>query len=132
MMHTLRRSAAVATAAAIALPLGCVSDRAPLDPGEAAACVLPLDALRRGATPVFIRGLTFMPDTVRIRAGGTVVWINCEEDAAHAHTATAATASWGSPVLAPGESWEHSFGERGSHVYTCLPHSFMHGVIRVD
>jgi plastocyanin len=127
------RRRALACLCALALSsTGCISERSPTAAAESAECVLPLAALRRGAVPVLIRDLAFVPDTLRIAAGSTVVWVNCEDDDAHAHTATASNSAWGSPVLDRGAAWEHTFTVPGEYDYVCLPHSFMRGVVRVE
>jgi plastocyanin len=111
----------------------CVSDRSTTAPlGDTADCAMPLDALRQGAVPVLIRDLAFVPDTVRVRPGGVIVWVNCEATDVGPHTATAAGGEWGSPLLQRGESFMMSFPAAGDHDYFCLPHSAMRGVIRVE
>lgn len=112
---------------------GCFSDRSIVDiPAELATCIVPLDAVARGDALVFVRSQTFLPQTVRVRAGGTVTWINCEAAGAEAHTSTADDGEWDSPLLQSGESFSHPFPEAGRFDYTCLPHPFMRGVVLVE
>jgi plastocyanin len=118
---------------AFLLLASCVSDRSVTGPpGDAADCIMPLDALRQGAVPVLIRDFAFVPDTVRVRPGGIVVWVNCEATEVGPHTATAVSDAWGSPLLERGESFMMTFPSAGDHDYFCLPHSAMRGVVRVE
>jgi plastocyanin len=94
--------------------------------------------------------LRFDPETVVIPVGTTVRWIN---DSPMPHTATgdpeqnplAATnpdyvtlpdgaEPWGSALLQPGETYEHTFSTPGEYRYICIPHvmSGMHGTIQVE
>ncbi|CAN5891330.1 hypothetical protein BH23GEM9_BH23GEM9_01880 [soil metagenome] len=110
----------------------CVSDRTLLDPaGAAVTCDLPLDAIRRGDVIVLIRGFSFVPDTVHVRQGRSVTWVNCEPAATEAHTATAREADWTSPLLQRGDVFSHTFDSVGTFDYFCLPHSVMQAVVRV-
>jgi plastocyanin len=118
---------------AFLLLASCVSDRSATAPsGGAADCTMPLDALRQGAVPVLIRDFAFVPDTVRVRSGGIVVWVNCDATDVGPHTATAVSGAWGSPLLERGESFMMTFPSAGDHDYFCLPHSSMRGVVRVE
>lgn len=82
--------------------------------------------------------LRFDPDHLTIRAGETVVWLN---DSVLPHTATGDPAqnpvadshpeyitlpdgagAWGSPLLQPGESFQHTFLVPGAYRYICIPH----------
>lgn len=131
-MRIRLRGVAAITAAGFLLHAGCVSDRTTGPPATVAECSMPLDALRQGAVPVLIRDFAFVPDTVRVRAGATVVWVNCESTDVGPHTATAEDGDWGSPLLQRGEAYATTFSEVGDHDYFCLPHSVMRGVVRVE
>lgn len=128
--------AAALTAAVASGPLlgGCFSDRSIADiPDDLVTCVVPMEAVARGDALVFIRDLTFLPQTVRIRAGRGVTWVNCEGGAdAHAHTSTADGGSWDSPLFQSGESFSQQFPAAGEFDYGCLPHPFMRGVVIVE
>lgn len=82
--------------------------------------------------------LRFEPDHLTIRAGETVLWLN---DSVLPHTATGDPAqnpvaashpeyialpggaeAWGSPLLQPGESFQHAFLVPGEYRYICIPH----------
>ncbi|WP_232833905.1 plastocyanin/azurin family copper-binding protein [Saliphagus sp. LR7] len=96
---------------------------------------------------------TFEPQTVMIDSGETVTWTN-ESDIEHTVTAyedeipegAAYFASGGfeseraarsrvkEGLIAPGETYEHTFDHPGTYGYFCIPHegSGMVGTIRVE
>ena len=111
----------------------CFSDRSPVAPPAGAAdCVLPLQPVARGDAIVLIRGQQFLPDTVRVRSGEAVTWVNCEEAGADPHTSTALDGQWDSPLLHRGDFFTYSFADPGNVGYLCLPHSHMRGVVIVE
>lgn len=118
---------------ALATALSCFSDRsavtAPLDENE---CSIPGDAIGPNRTVVLIRGFAFHPDTVRIRPGTTVTWVNCEVNNQESHTTSADGGAWDSSLLAPGESFAREFAADGSFSYFCRPHPSMRGAVIVD
>ncbi len=114
----------------------CFSDRQSITepPGGDAACRIPVTSPIFGSTRalIAIRGFSFQPDTVRIRAGTVVTWVNCEPETADAHTSTSEDELWDSPFLAPGESYTRTFAAAGTFDYFCVPHPFMRGVVIVE
>ncbi len=96
--------------------------------------------------------LTFDPETATIQTGGTVAWAN-ESGIDHTVTAyedeipdeAAYFASGGfeseraarnrvnEGLIAPGETYEHTFDQPGTYGYFCIPHesSGMVGTVRV-
>jgi plastocyanin len=72
---------------------------------------------------IVIDGMRFIPQTVEVKPGDTVVWRNKDP---FPHTATA-TASGGpaSPVIAAGASWRFKAGKPGTYPYLCTLHSTM-------
>jgi plastocyanin len=117
----------------VCLVAGCFSDRpdpAALPPD--AECTVPVHAFGQDRALVVVREFRFLPDTVRVRRGTTVVWSNCEPPAREAHTVTAADASWTSPLLPAGSHYERRFDATGTVDYTCGPHPHMRGVVVVE
>lgn len=114
----------------------CFSDRDVTGPptSGAAACSIPLSSPIFGSTGtlVAIRGFSFQPDTIRVRPGTVVTWINCEPPTVDAHTTTSADEVWDSPFLAPGESYTRTFPAAGTFDYFCVPHPFMRAVVIVE
>ena len=97
-----------------------------------AAAVLFLAAVALGAAAaeVRIRDYKFVPETVTIKAGGTVKWVNDEKRASHSILFT----SGGIPEserLFAGDAWERRFDKPGTYPYTCGPHPEMKGTVIV-
>ena len=77
----------------------------------------------------------YIPSTLNISAGTTVVWEN--NDAA-AHLATSGTPDGGpdgifdSGMIMGGATYEYEFAETGEFVYYCLVHPWMLGTVIVE
>lgn len=80
---------------------------------------------------VEMTGLTFTPDTLKVRPGSTVVWTNTDKVA---HTVTGGLASsaesakqlfGASSLLTAGESWQRNFDVAGTFDYFCAVHPRM-------
>lgn len=138
---------------------GSASDEQAATPAlEATPCAGPATPLS-SASPVgspapapivkMTNQLRFEPDHLAIRVGETVTWVN---DSVLPHTATGdpaqnpvatshpeyvqlpdGAAPWGSALLQPGESFQHTFDSPGEYHYICIPHvlSGMRGTITV-
>jgi plastocyanin len=76
---------------------------------------------------VRIQGFTFQPAEVRIRAGGTVTWVN-EDPATHDATGD----SWTTGPLPASASATVTFRTPGVYTYRCTIHPSMTGTIYVD
>jgi plastocyanin len=77
---------------------------------------------------VSIPGKVFVPGTLDVLVGDTVVWRNGD---ATTHTVTADNDSFDSGFLSPGATFAETFSKPGLYVYHCTIHKFMHGVVRV-
>jgi plastocyanin len=130
----VKRARIAVPAIALLTVWSCFSDRqAVLDPGDdSPECRIPGSAIGTNRAVVLIRGFRFLPDTVRIRAGGTITWVNCEAENVPSHTSTSSTGVWDSGLIAPGESHAETFGSAGSFSYSCVPHPTMRGVVIVS
>ena len=131
-------SSALVLAFAVAAGMaGCFSERAkasgPVGP-TTGACRIPIGSPIIGATGalVAIQNFTFFPETLHVKPGTTVTWMNCEPETGEAHTSTADAGTWDSPFLSPGATYSHTFGGTGRFDYHCVPHPFMKGVVVVD
>jgi plastocyanin len=77
----------------------------------------------------------FIPSSVSIMKGDTVVWSN---DDSAAHTVTSGSPADGpsgmfdSSLLIGGKSFEHTFDSSGSVDYFCMVHPWMTGSIQVS
>lgn len=75
----------------------------------------------------------FKPENVIIKNGGTVKWVNNDENK-HIF-ATISLISAGvirSPSVEPGQSWEYKFERPGEYFYICFIHRSMKGKITVE
>jgi plastocyanin len=82
-----------------------------------------------GAVAVSIVDFTYVPGSVEITAGTTVIWTNNDSVP---HTVTAPDGSFDSGNLSPGESWSFTFREPGDFAYACLYHPQMQGSVTVS
>lgn len=76
-----------------------------------------------------IKGLAFHPDTVLVRPGTTIRWVNHDP---LAHSSTSSDELWDSPLIDPVASWQRLFDRSGRFAYHCTPHPFMKGLIIVS
>jgi plastocyanin len=71
----------------------------------------------------------FDPAEITVKAGTTVVWDWKGRDK---HSATADDGSFDSGVKqGAGQRWEHKFDAPGDYPYSCTPHPFMTGRVKV-
>jgi plastocyanin len=73
-----------------------------------------------------------VPSDLRVKAGSSVTWLNCEPAGTPSHTSTSDQGVWQSPLLAPGETFTRVFGTPGVFSYHCDPHPFMLGSVTVS
>ncbi|HSR50215.1 MAG TPA: cytochrome P460 family protein [Acidobacteriota bacterium] len=72
--------------------------------------------------------LAYSPQTLTVKVGTTVTWIN--EDP-FPHTATADDGSFDTGTIASKQRASVTFNDPGTFPYTCTPHPFMKGTIKV-
>src|SRR5271165_2930766 len=70
---------------------------------------------------VHIKGFKFVPETLEVAKGDTVMWIN---DDIVPHTATA-NGIFDSKGLDQGKSWSYIAGKTGTYPYICTFHQTM-------
>ncbi|HSA94108.1 MAG TPA: cupredoxin family copper-binding protein [Terriglobales bacterium] len=85
------------------------------------------EAARPQTHTVLIKGFEFLPPTLEVRSGDTVIWKN--EDIVP-HTATAEN-DFDSGGLDKGESWKFVARKKGSFPYICDYHPTMKGSLIV-
>ncbi len=133
----MRYGRGLIVAAAVAALVGaCFSERASgpsaTVTGTTPCGVSDITALEgSGKAVVFIKDFAFHPDTVRVRPGTTVVWLNCDTRA-DPHTTTADAGAWASDFLTVGSTFARRFDQAGEFGYHCTPHPFMKGTVVVD
>ena len=79
---------------------------------------------------VSIDQMKFIPQTVKVRPGTTVKWVNRERRNNH----SILFEKEGLPEserFFPGESWQRTFSKPGIYPYICGPHPEMTGVVEV-
>lgn len=72
---------------------------------------------------------TFVPDSVTIKVGETVTWVNNES---YAHDVVSDDGLFRSPKLATGEKFSYTFMKEGTYTYICGIHPFMHATVIVS
>jgi plastocyanin len=77
---------------------------------------------------VVMQGLLYVPETLTVRPGDVVVWVNKDP---FPHTATAAGAFDSGPI-APGKSWRFTARKTGTYPYLCTLHTTMKGTLKVE
>ena len=83
------------------------------------------------ANTVVMKDLDFGPMKLSVKKGTEVTFSN--QDTAR-HTVTfddSANTSASSQLIAPGDSYKHTFTQAGTYTYHCTPHPFMKAVIEV-
>ena len=80
-----------------------------------------------GAVKIVIRDFKYVPETVTVRAGSRVTWVN---DDMAPHTATA-TDRFDTGTLQKGDSKALTLSKGGSYSYICEFHPFMKATVVV-
>lgn len=78
---------------------------------------------------VVIEGMKFVPESIAVKPGDTVVWVNKD---LFPHTATAQDRTFDSGELASNASWKYIASKPGKYVYVCTLHPTMKGTLVVD
>ena len=113
--------------------VSCLSERDGSEPvGVEGECRIPLSAIGANKAVVAIRDFAFFPDTIRVRPGTDVTWVNCETTVQDFHTSTSSTGQWSSGAINRGEFYTRRFDGNGSFEYFCEPHPFMRGAVIVQ
>jgi plastocyanin len=87
--------------------------------------------VRSGRVPIEYRNITIKPDTVRVRAGSTLVWTN-EDPLQHNVTSVKGRQHFASPNFGQGHSFEVRVTRTGVIDYECTIHPVtMNGAIEV-
>ena len=105
---------------------GCSSYPAPSASGTSTPAPAP------AADTVTIKGFTFSPSTLTVKAGTTVTWTN-QDRVPHSVVAdTGSPAAFASDTVASGGSYTFTFTQAGSYPYHCSIHPSMTGMILVQ
>ena len=82
-----------------------------------------------GTLQVVIEGMQFSPQSLVVKSGDTVVWVNKD---AFAHDATAIDGSFKTKPIAPMDSWKFKADKKGAFAYICTIHTTMKGSLTVE
>jgi plastocyanin len=75
---------------------------------------------------VIIKNLTFIPDTLTIKTGETVTWVNSDD---RDHTVNGSGLKSGN--IKPGRTYSFTFTKAGDYTYGCSYHPRMRGTVTV-
>ena len=78
---------------------------------------------------VMIQNFTFIPDTLTVKAGTNITWIN--QDSA-VHDVTSDSGAFSSPDLNKDDKYTYNFTKTGEYSYYCQEHPSMKGKIIVQ
>jgi len=77
---------------------------------------------------VTIQFFQFKPQTVEVKAGDDIVFVNRD---LIEHTATASNNAFDSKSIGAGQSWKWTARAPGEYDYICSIHPYMHGTLTV-
>lgn len=75
---------------------------------------------------VKIKDSHFRPRDLIVQVGDSVRWRNLGEQP---HTTTSTTGDWDSGIMDPGETFDFTFDQAGTFIYTCTIHNFRARVV---
>lgn len=85
-----------------------------------------------------IEGSRYIPSTLTVRVGDSIVWVNKDlfphtatSSAAATSAAPSASAVFDSQAIAPEQAWTYKASAKGDYAYVCLYHPTMKGTLRV-
>jgi plastocyanin len=119
--------------AGVVIAAACFSEHSSMTaPDLSALCNVAPGPGVGGSTLIAIRSFSFQASDVRVKAGTSVTWVNCEPPGTPSHTTHSDQDVWQSPLLAPGESFTRTFDTPGAFPYHCDPHPFMTASVTVE
>ncbi len=87
------------------------------------------DSGSSSANTVSVAMMQFVPTTITVTAGTTIIWTNNDNVA---HTVTSLTGIFDSGTLNPGGSFSFKFSTKGTYPYKCTIHANMTGTVIVN
>ena len=122
-----RRSlqAAFACLALVALPLAGCGDDDSGDGGSSGG-----DSAKSAVT-VNIASFKFLPDPIKVKAGGEVTWVNQDKAPHTAETEKGVKGAFNTGRLDLGDKEAVKFDQAGKFSYYCIYHRFMTGTVEV-
>lgn len=95
---------------------------------SAGGAAQPADRSAGPTHTVTIEALSYSPQTLTVRRGDRVTWINRDPIP---HTVTATNGAFDSHTIAPDHSWTYVAGKTGVYHYRCTFHVTMKGRLEV-
>jgi plastocyanin len=86
-------------------------------------------AAKSATHTVVIDGVHFEPETLTVKAGDTVVWVNKDP---FPHTVTSQAGQFDSREIAAGQSWRYTTKKTGMFPYICTLHTTMKATLKVE
>jgi amicyanin len=80
---------------------------------------------------VTIKNFAFSPDTLNVKVGTTVTFVQ-EDSVPHNATGSGAAGVIKSPTLTKGQTYTVTFTKAGTYPYICTIHPYMHGTVVVS
>jgi plastocyanin len=96
--------------------------------GAAVCCAVYGALAATGETQLTIDNFTFKPDSITVRAGTRIVWVN-DDDIPHSIVET--TGKFHSPALDTEDKFAFTFDKAGTYEYFCGLHPHMTGKVVV-
>jgi len=118
MLNSARAAFRVAPALAVAMGL-LLSGSGPALSAAAAA----------KSHTVTIDGTSFDPETITVRVGDTIIWVNKDP---FPHTATSQAGGFDSKEIPAGKSWQFKTTRAGVFSYGCTFHPTMKATLKVE
>jgi len=97
--------------------------------GAMAGLVFASSAAQAATVEVKIDNFVFNPQTITVKAGDTVTWVNHDDIP---HTVTSKTGLFRSKALDTDDNFSFTFATPGSFAYFCALHPHMTGSIVVE
>ncbi|HVO90037.1 MAG TPA: plastocyanin/azurin family copper-binding protein [Casimicrobiaceae bacterium] len=76
-----------------------------------------------------LEGVGFVPDTLSVRRGDTIVWVNKDP---FPHTVTDTHGAFDSGSIGAGRSWRYTAAQSGRFAYVCTFHPNMKATLDVQ
>jgi plastocyanin len=93
------------------------------------AASFPLSATAQDAGQIVIKDYMFAPNSVTVKAGTTVKWINKDDEP---HSVVSDTGLFRSGAVDTDETFSFKFDKPGTYHFTCSIHPRMVGTITVE
>src|ERR1700690_1060994 len=93
------------------------------------AAIMAASPAQAAEIEVKIDNFTFNPQTITVKAGDTVTWVNHDDIP---HTVTSKTMAFRSKAMDTDDKFSFTFATPGSYAYFCALHPMMTGSIVVE